>query len=88
MPQLVHASCVDYILHFTCIHFAGIAFICVEYRSFEAVRYWFCQEGLNSHNYSGSRFLMEEGELCTYQMSVYIDTYGARHYNFWIRIEK
>ena len=28
MPYLAHASCVDYIIHFINIYFAGIAFIC------------------------------------------------------------
>ena len=51
MPYLVHASCVDYILHFKNIDVAEIAFICDYCRCNKADRYFLCQEGLNPHNY-------------------------------------
>ena len=54
MPYLVHASCVDYILHFKKYLFCRNS-ICLWCRCNNAVRYLLCQEGINPHNYSGFR---------------------------------
>ena len=54
LPYLVHASCVDYILHFKKHLFCRNS-ICLRCMCNKAVRYFFCQEGSNPHNYSGFR---------------------------------
>ena len=59
MLYLAHASCVDYILHFKNIYFAGIAFIC----DVDAVKLYniCCEEGSSTHNCSGSRLALGGG---------------------------
>ena len=52
IPYLVHASCVDYILHFKKHLFCRNS-ICLRCRCNNAVTYLLRQERLNPHNYSG-----------------------------------
>ena len=86
MPYLAHGSCVDYILHFKHIYFAGIAFIC----DVDAVKlsHICCVKGFNPHKCSGSRWTLGwgvgGGKLSPFQMSILINIFVACQ----IRIEK
>ena len=57
--KLAHASCVDHILHFKNVYFAGIAFIC----NIDAVKlsHICCEEGFSPQNCSGSRWALGFG---------------------------
>ena len=68
MPNLVHASCVDYVLHFTWIIFLlGLRLSVLNAGAiFKNCQILALSGRANSHNYSGSRWL----ELCLCQMSI------------------